>query len=71
MKIVRPYMAFPNGLFGNKIQCPSGFCDNEFVATHSILRDKDVTDGLLEILTHEGFQPRQTTLEEFVAEVGE
>ena len=64
-KIVRPYQPRPYSLFGSTLQCPGGLCRKEFVVTHSILRDKDDDDGLLETLTHEGYQPRQSTLEEF------
>ena len=65
MKIVQPWKKHPNGLYGNKITCPSHLCKKEFVVTHAILKDRDTPEGILEIETHKGFQPRQSILEEF------
>ena len=65
MKIVQPWNKHPNGLYGNKITCPSYLCKKEFVVTHAILKDRDTPEGILEIETHKGFQPRQSILEEF------
>ena len=66
-KIIRDYKPRPNGLYGNKIQCPSFICKKEFVVSYAILRDREPKKGLsiLEIETHKGFQPRQSTLTEF------
>ena len=65
-KIVQPWKKHPNGLYGNKIICPSHLCKKEFVVTHAILKDRDKPEGVLEIETHKGFQPRQSTLTEFL-----
>ena len=67
MKIVQPWKKHPDGLYGNTITCPSHLCKKEFVVSYAILRDREPKKGLsiLEIETHKGFQPRQSTLTEF------
>ena len=65
MKIVQPNKKYPDSLFGNKITCPSPLCKKEFIVTHAILKDREEPEGVLEIETHKGFQPRQSTLMEF------
>ena len=66
MKIVQPYKKHPDGLYGNKITCPSHLCKKEFIVTHAILKDRDTPEGILEAETHKGFQPRQAILQEFL-----
>ncbi len=66
-KFTETWKAHPHGLYGNKIQCGGGLCRKEFVVTHAILKDRDSDGGLLERLTHEGHQPRQTELSEFIS----
>ena len=65
-KIIQPWKKHPNGLYGNKITCPSHLCKKEFVVTHAILKNREEPEGILEIETHKGFQPRQSTLTEFI-----
>ena len=62
-KIIRPR---PEKLFGERIICPSHLCKKEFIVTHSILRDRDTDEGVLEYETNKAFQPRQSTLQEFI-----
>ena len=65
-KIQRDYQSRPNGLYGNKIKCPSFICGKEFVVSHAILKDRDAEEGILEIEPRKGLLPRQSTLEEFI-----
>ena len=65
-KIIRPWKKHPDGLHGNKITCPSHLCKKEFIVTHAILKDRDTDEGVLEYETNKAFQPRQSTLTEFL-----
>jgi len=69
-KIIREYRQRPNGLYGNEIKCPSFICGKSFVVSHAILRDREPEKGLsiLEIETERAFQPRQSTLTEFIGD---
>ena len=62
-KIIQDHKPFPHGLYGQQITCPR--CKKEFVVCHAILRDRVMDDGLLELLTHEAYQLRQSIIEEF------
>ena len=62
-KIIQDWKPFPLGLYGQEITCSR--CKKQFIVTHSILRDRDMSEGLLELLTHEAYQLQQSTIQEF------